>query len=160
MTRVVGIHMRQNLQKGYYNLDYWFPVKDGDPRDVALYRRHYSCRDPKVDYGRYGFSGNGGSAVFLTVDCSALWCWRRVIGEGIYCSVFHNEGSVLSSDLIKEADSLAWRRWAERRHFTHVNPKEVNGDGKCFKMAGWRKLKDRTKVNRLIILEMYPEWLM
>ena len=137
---------------------YWIEIKDGDPRAVALYRRHYSCRNPRIDYVRYGFSGKGESAVYLTLDCSAMWCWRKVEGEGIYCSVFRNEGHTLSSDLIREADNLAWIHWVDKRHFTHVNPKEVSGDGKCFKAAGWRKLKTRTKKSNLVILEMYPEW--
>ena len=135
--------------------NHWFPIKDGDPRAVSLYRRHYSCRDPKIDYVRYGFSGKGESMVLLTQDCLALWCWRRVENEGIYCSVFHNEGDVLSSELIQEADILGWQRWADSRHYTHINPREVNGDGKCFKVAGWNKLKGRTKKQRLITLEIY-----
>lgn len=132
----------------------WIGIKDSDPRAVALFRRHYSCRDPKIDYGMYGFSGKGESMILLTVDCNALWCWRRVEGQGIYCSVFRNEGDILSSDLVKEADLLAWERWSDERHYTHVNPKEVHGDGKCFKAAGWAKLKERTKKNKLIILEI------
>lgn len=133
---------------------HWLSVKDGDPRAVALYRRHYSCRDPKIDYGRYGFSGKGESMVLLTIRCDALLCWRRVEGEGIYCSVFRNEGDILSSELVNEADLLAWQRWQEDRHFTHVNPVVVKGDGKCFKAAGWRKLKGRTKKQGLITLEI------
>ena len=95
--------------------------------------------------------------VLLTLDCLALWCWRKIESEGIYCSVFHNEGSILSSELVREADSLAWQRWSEIRHFTHVNPREVKGDGKCFKAAGWHKLKKRTKKLHLIILEILKE---
>ena len=136
----------------------WFGVLDGDPRAVALYRRHYSCRDPKIDYVRYGFSGKGESMVLLTIDCLALWCWREVEMGGIYCSIFRNEGDVLSSELVKEADQLAWQRWDESRHFTHVNPREVKGDGKCFKAAGWRRLKERTKKLHLITLEILKEW--
>ena len=136
----------------------WIGVLDGDSRAVALYRRHYSCRNPNIDYVRYGFSGNGESMVLITQDCTGLWCWRRVVGEGIYCSVFRNEGNILSSELVKEADELAWQRWGDRRHFTHVNSRIVKGDGKCFKAAGWQKLKRRTNKQRLIILEMYPEW--
>ena len=134
----------------------WIGVKDGDPRAVALYRRHYSCRNPNIDYVRYGFSGKGESMVLLSPDCLALFCWRKVDGEGIYCSVFRNESPVLSSDLIREADLLAWQHWTEKRHFTHVNPREVNGDGKCFKAAGWLKLKEHTKKSKLIILERTP----
>lgn len=134
-------------------MSYWNTVRDGDPRAVALYRRHYSCRDPKVDYVRYGFSGKGESMVLLTTDCQALFCWRLVVGEGVYCSVFRNESETLSSDLIREVDELAWLRWNEPRHYTHVNPREVHGDGKCFKAAGWKKLHKRTKMNHLIVLE-------
>lgn len=133
----------------------WFSVKDGDPRAVYLFRRHYSCRDPKINYTRYGFSGNGESMILLTQDCQALWCWRLVKGEGVYCSVFHNESPILSSELVKEADELAWQRWnGVNRHFTHVNPYKVSGDGKCFKSAGWKKLPKRTKKQRLISLEV------
>lgn len=134
--------------------DHWIEVKDGDPRAVTLYRRHYSCRNPKTDYCRYGFSGKGESMVLLTLKCDALWCWRRVTKEGIYCSAFRNEGATLSSDLIKEADMLAWEHWAEDRHYTHVNPRQVKGDGKCFKAAGWHKLPGRTKKQSLITLEI------
>lgn len=134
---------------------HWIGVLDGDPRAVALYRRHYSCRNPLIDYVRYGFSGKGESMVLLTLDCSALWCWRKVEDEGIYCSVFRNEGGILSSELVAEADILAWDRWEDDRHFTHVNSREVKGDGKCFKAAGWHKLKKRTKKQNLIILEIY-----
>lgn len=137
----------------------WFEVKDGDPRAVALYRRHYSCANPKADLVRYGFSGNGESMVLLNTECTALFCWRLVKGQGITCSVFHNESNILSSELIKEACELAWNKWGNQRLFTYVNPLKLNknGDGNCFKKAGWRKLKTRTKVNRLIELEFATE---
>ena len=133
----------------------WIEVKDGDPRAVAIYRRHYSCRNPKADLVRYGFSGKGESMILLTVKCDALFCWRRVVGEGIVCSVFHNEGGILSSDLIREACTLAQARGGEERLYTYVNPKKLNksGDGNCFKKAGWKKLKAKTKKDSLIILE-------
>ena len=133
----------------------WIPILDGDPRAVSLYRRHYSCRNPKIDYVRYGFSGKGESLVLLTLDCRALWSWRKVEGEGIYCSVFRNEGDILSSELVKGADLLAWQKWDDERHFTHINGSIVKGDGKCFKAAGWHKLKGRTKKHGLIILEIF-----
>lgn len=135
----------------------WLPIKDSDPRAVALFRRHYSCRNPEIDYVRYGFSGNGESMVMLTLDCKALWCWRLVESEGVYCSVFRNEGLILSSLLVREADSLAWERWRNiPRHYTHIDGQKVGGDGKCFKAAGWKKLKGRTKKNHLITLEICP----
>ncbi len=134
---------------------HWFAVKDGDPRAVAIYERHYSCAHPKnrrIDHIRYGFSGKGESMVLLTQACDALFCWRVVVGEGVQCSVFRNEGEVLSSLLIQEADELAWQRWPGQRLYTYVNPAKVHGDGACFKHAGWCKC-GRTK-GRLIILEL------
>ncbi|MBU2249133.1 MAG: hypothetical protein KKD77_20470, partial [Gammaproteobacteria bacterium] len=131
----------------------WYPVRDGDPRAVALYRRHYSCRDPKVDLCRYGFSGKGESMVLLTLDCLALFCWRLVKGEGVNCSVFHNESSLLSSELVKEADELAYVRWPGERHYTYVNSKKIRSTnpGACFMFAGWRKCG--VSKGGLIILE-------
>lgn len=136
-------------------MNYWIAVKDGDPRAVALFRQHYSCRNPKVDYCRYGFSGKGESLVLLTLACDALFCWRKVVGEGVQCSVFRNTGPILSSDLIKEADDLAWTRWPGERLYTYVNPREIRSSnpGACFKKAGWRSC-GITKVKRLIILEL------
>lgn len=131
----------------------WIEIKDGDPRAVALYKHHYSARKGKVDWLRYGFSGKGESMILLTLDCKALFGWRKVEGEGINCFVFRNEGNILSSKLIKEACELALNRWGDMRIYTYVNPREVNGDGACFKYAGWKKLNKRTKVNRLIELE-------
>ncbi len=120
----------------------WYAVKDGDSRAVALFKRHYSCENPKADHVRYGFSGNGESMVLLTRDCSAVWCWRLVSGEGVVCSVFRNEGIMLSSELIREADELAWQRWPNERHFTYVNGDKVRhkrDPGRCFVKAGWHK---------------------
>ncbi len=134
----------------------WFAVKDGDTRAVGLFRRHYTARKG-VDYLRYGFSGNGESLILLTLDCLALWCWRRVVTEGINCSVFHNEGSVKSSILIREATMLAWEQWPGERLFTYVNPRRIRSSnpGFCFLQAGWRKCGLTKK--GLIILELRPD---
>lgn len=120
---------------------YWIPVKDGDARAVGLYRRHYSCRNPKVDYGRYGFSGKGESMVLLSTGCNALWCWRMVTGVGVNCSVFRNESDTLSSELVLEADEMAFIRWPGERHYTYVNGGKIRSTnpGFCFIAAGWHK---------------------
>lgn len=128
------------------NLGYWFAIKDGDPRAVALMRRHYSHKKTNhyKDLVRYGFSGQGESLILMTVDCKALFGWckqkQRDDGQqGVNCFVFRNEGSVLSSELIKEACELAWQRWHGERLFTYVNSKKIKSDnpGYCFKVAGW-----------------------
>ena len=138
--------------------EYWIEVKDGDPRAVGLYERHYSCYKPKngrkIDRVRYGFSGKGESMVLLIQDCRALFCWRLVKSEGVQCSVFRNEGSLLSSDLIKESCELAWQRWPGRRLYSYVNANKIKSSnpGYCFIRAGWQRC-GLTK-GGLVILEI------
>jgi len=139
----------------------WIPVRDGDPRAVALYKRHYSCGNKAADHVRRGFSGNGESMVLLTLGCSALFCWRfqrlyqRDGQKGVNCSVFRNEGPELSSTLIREADELAEGRWPGERHYTYVNPLKIRSTnpGACFLKAGWRKCG--VSKGGLVILEKY-----
>lgn len=135
---------------------YWIPVKDGYHPAAELYRKHYSCRDPKVDFERYGFSGNGESLVLISENGDALWCWRKVNGEGINCSIFHNESPIQSSFLILEAEELAWERWPNERLYTYVNSRKIRSTnpGYCYLKAGWRKC-GLTK-GGLVILEKFP----
>lgn len=67
---------------------------------------------------------------------------------GWECSLFRNEGSVLSSKVI-----LACEAFVEGKVFTYVNPKRVQScnAGYCFKMAGWRSLGRRGK-KKLVLL--------
>jgi hypothetical protein len=138
-------------------LGLWIEVKDGDPRAVGIYRRHYSAKNKNhglpIDYCRYGFSGKGESMVLLAENCNALFCWRKVEGEGIQCTVFRNESDLLSSDLIKEADNLAFSRWPEKRHYTYVNAGKIKSSnpGYCFIKAGWHRCGLTQK--GLVILE-------
>jgi hypothetical protein len=134
---------------------YWVGVHDADPRAVPIYRRHYSA-NPKAN-NWCGFSGNGQTMVLLTLDCKALWNWRFVKEEGVVCSVFRNEGPILSSKLILEAEELAWRRWPGQRLFTYCWDAKVASvnPGYCFKKAGWR-VCGRNKDGRLTILEKLP----
>lgn len=145
--------------------DKWIPVKDGDPRAVGLYRRHYSAKKINhgvvIDYCRLGFSGIGESLILLTVDCKALFGWRKQkindAGQlGVNCFVFRNESNLLSSDLILEAEQCAWRKWPGERLFTFVNAKKIRSSnpGACFKFAGWA-FCGITK-GGLIILEKMP----
>lgn len=143
---------------------YWLPVKDGDERAAALYRRHYSAyqyADGRRD--RYGYRnrflivGPGQKTVLMTLDCDALFVWRKFIDKsgqtGVNCAVFRNESPVLSSALILEADQIAWERWPGERLYTYVNPGAIQSanPGYCFKRAGWHEC-GRTQ-RGLVILE-------
>lgn len=146
----------------------WLPARDCDPRAYALFSRHYSAqpyadgrrRDPS-NPTRFSFVGPGEKMVLLTADCRALFVWRKFISRdgqtGVNCAVFRNEGDRLSSELILEAERLAWRRWPGERLYTYVNPRKVasRNPGYCFKMAGWRAC-GRTASRGLLILEKHP----
>lgn len=96
--------------------------------------------------------------VLLTPHCDALFVWRKFESddgqEGVNCAVFRNESSQLSSDLILEAEKLAWDKWPNERLYTYVAPKKIRSTnpGYCFLKAGWRKC-GVTATHKLIILE-------
>lgn len=139
----------------------WLPVRDGNRTALAIYDRHYSSRRAhvrKIDQ----FVGPGHKLILLTPCARALFAWRKFITDdgqrGVNCAVFRNEGAGggRSSDLIREADRIAWERWPGERHYTYVDPREVRGTnpGFCFITAGWRRC-GRT-IGGLHILEVLP----
>lgn len=135
----------------------WLPIVDGDARARALYHRHYSYkryadgRNPRL------FVGPGEKMVLLTLDCNALFVWRKFKDDsgqtGVNCAVFRNEGAHQSSGLIRSAMELAWQRWPSERLYTYVHPGKIRSTnpGYCFKRAGWQAC-GHTK-SGLVILE-------
>lgn len=148
---------------------HWYAVSDADARAVALYSRHYSVRNKRPQWS-CGIGGPGARVILLTADARALWIWRKrqegpskaAYGyddgqRGVMCSVFRNEGPILSSELIHEACEIAWARWPEARLFTYVWDAKVRSANPryCFKRAGWRAC-GRNADGRLTILEILP----
>lgn len=143
----------------------WLPIKDGDPRAFALYRRHYSYKPYKdgrrqntAYRNRHLICGPGEKILLLSPRCDALFIWRKFIDRsgqrGVNCACFRNESDILSSQLILEAEGIARNRWGNVRFYTYVNQHEVKSKnpGYCFLMAGWRKC-GRSQFKKLIILE-------
>jgi len=140
----------------------WTPVRDGNRSALALFSRHYSRyvyadgRDPSR------FVGPGERIVLLTADASALLVWRKFRSMdaqvGVNCSVFRNEGTVRSSELLLAAMAIAWARWPGERLYTYVNPRRVASanPGYCFLCAGWRRC-GTTKRRGLLVLEALPD---
>ncbi len=143
---------------------HWISVRDGDYRALALYKRHYSYRALKNGRLHNTFVGPGEKMVLLSLDCKALFVWQKSTVErydkqsGIRCSVFRNEGGILSSLLIEEACQLAEKRWPGERLFTYVNGTKVRSTnpGYCFLKAGWRRT-GTNKDGRLALLERGPD---
>jgi hypothetical protein len=122
----------------------WYLTKDGDVTCLALYRRHYSCRNHKPKQRQ--FVGPGEHVVLRTDDGDAVFVWRFAAyradaQKGIECSLFRNEGSHKSSELIRQADAIADHCWPDQRHYTFVSPKDVRSanPGFCFIAAGWKR---------------------
>ncbi len=101
--------------------------------------------------------------VLISQCCRALFVWLRNTVDrldhqvGVNCAVFRNEGAGLSSDLIREADELAWQRWPDERHFTYVDGSKIRrkrDPGRCFVRAGW-SVAGYSK-NGLVLLERMP----
>ena len=138
----------------------WLPVHDGDARALGLYRRHYSHKRYRSRLRLRQFVGPGERIVLLTPTGDALFVWRRFIDysgqQGVNCSIFRNESSRLSSDLILSAEPFAEAWWPGERLYTYVNPRRIasTNPGYCFKVAGW-KLCGKTK-SGLLILEKHP----
>lgn len=150
-------------------IGYWQPCKDGDARAFSLMRNHYSFqpytdgrRQNLSNRNRFLFVGPGQKMVLLGRDCRALFVWRKFIDksgqQGVNCAVFHNESEQLSSDLILEAEQLAWGFWPGERLYTYVNPRKIRSanPGCCFKKAGWYKVGESSK--GLHILEKLPRF--
>ena len=146
----------------------WYAIKDGNHAAYDLFTRHYSFnkykdnRRAQLDNpNRHLFVDPGEKLVLMTSDSRALFVWRKfqdASGQtGVNCAVFRNEGDYLSSELITEAEQIAWVKWPGERLYTYVAPQKVSDNpGYCFKMAGWKTV-GITKVNKLHILEKLPE---
>jgi hypothetical protein len=134
----------------------WYLTKDGDKSCLALFRRHYSCRNTKARNGL--FVGPGDKIVLRTDAGDAVFVWRRAEyradeQEGVECTLFRNESAHSSSELIRQADEIADHVWPSSRHYTFVRAEAVRSSnpGFCFIAAGWRRC-GRTK-GGLIVLE-------
>ena len=138
---------------------FWTFSHDGDADGYRLYRRHYpSAKNPHPRLRQ--FVGPGEKFVLTGFFCRALFVWRKFLDDsgqrGVNCAAFRNESPHRSSDMIREAVTLARLRWPGERLYTYVDPARVRSPnpGYCFEQAGWR-YAGKTKKG-LHILELLP----
>jgi hypothetical protein len=139
---------------------YWVISHDMNPIAQKLADRHYSRENPG---SRKGFIGPGEKIVLLSSDGKALFAWCRQNPElrldhidGVNCTIFRNESSVLSSKLILEAEKFAHDRWPGLKLFTYVSKAKVKSKnpGWCFMKAGWKPTgENKSGELRLLIKE-------
>ena len=139
---------------------FWCETRDADLVVLELFQRHYTfgmtdSRKPRTKH----FVGPGERMVLIFHTGEACFVWRKFISldhqEGVNCAIFRNEGPVLSSELIRNADELAWQRWPGERLYTYVNQRMIRSSnpGCCFIKAGWRRC-GLTKKRGFTILEI------
>jgi hypothetical protein len=136
----------------------WLIVKDGDRDALSLFSRHYSFYKYKDGRQHKKFIGPGEYLCLITPKADALFVWRKFIDKsgqkGVNCAVFRNESKVKSSELIREAMKMAFKRWPGERLYTYVNSRKIRSSnpGYCFIKAGWHRCGE-TKKRKLTILE-------
>ena len=130
---------------------HWLVSHDMNPRAQKLADKHYSRKTPG---SKKGFVGPGEKLVLLSADGKAVFVWLRSKPElradgidGINCTIFRNEGNVLSSRLILEAETFATKKWHGKKLFTYVDRKKVKSvkAGWCFLKAGWKEVGQSKK---------------
>jgi hypothetical protein len=130
---------------------HWIESHKGHRRLIEFADRHYTRQTP----GSNQACRPGHNLVLLLSDGSAGWVvWRPnpEVGrkdelEAWECTIFRNEGSRLSSDLILEAVALVHVRWGWPPRdglITAVGIQETAArrsararPGQCFRAAGW-----------------------
>lgn len=123
----------------------WWLTKDGDADLLELYERHYSCYHYADGRRRKLFVGPGQKVVLRTECGRAGWAWRKFIDDsgqhGVNCAFFRNESQYRSSELVRQACSIADFCWPCERQYTYVDPQAVESrnPGYCFIVAGWRR---------------------
>ncbi len=129
----------------------WTETHKGHPRLIELADRHYTRQKP----GSNQACRPGVNLVLLASDGTAAWVtWRPIpeVGrqdnlEAWECTIFRNEGPRLSSDLVREATALTFRRWgwpprdglitAVGIAQTKRRRSKNSPVGKCYLEAGW-----------------------
>lgn len=126
---------------------HWHKSYRADPRALPLANRHYNRQSPNSPQ----FVPPGSCLVLLTEQADALWVTSAPQAEYVkhawagawVCSLFRNEGAVLSSELIKSA--VAATRWHYGEppalgFITFVDADKTRrkrDPGRCYRKAGW-----------------------
>jgi hypothetical protein len=139
----------------------WREIKRTDYTALRFFQRHYSCKN----IWPTSLCPPGESFCLALPDYSALWCMVKCIPEyvmhawpdRISCTVFRNESVHRSSDLIYAALALTQFRYGNHGLVTFVDDKKVRSKnpGYCFKMAGWKQEKARTKSGLVVLTYDY-----
>lgn len=122
-----------------------YQISPGDAGVRALAVRHYSTKRP---HGASWWSP-AKTMCLTNIDRTILFVWQNPKGEyrkdgqsGYNCTLFRNEDSRLSSEIILEAERIVVASWGAARAYTYVDAKEIKSrnPGYCYLKAGWHRI--------------------
>lgn len=134
-----------------------YSVSPGDVGVRALAMRHYS-----VKRGGDSWWPPAKMMCLTNIDRTILFVWQRPLPEyrkdgqlGYNCTLFRNEDSRLSSEIILEAEQIVVEAWGVSRAYTYVDAKQVQSanPGYCYLKDGWKRI-GKSKSGK-ILLEKY-----
>ncbi len=129
------------------NAQHWARSWNADPLALPLANRHYSRQNPNSPQ----FMPPGRQLVLVTLAGDAVWgtAWpyaqyvNRDWADAWLCCIFRNEGSVLSSELIREAVAITRYEYGDpppSGMITFIDPGKVRRKrdwGRCYRKAGF-----------------------
>jgi len=136
---------------------HWLVTHKGDMSCRLLADRHYS----RQTVGHPMFTRPGRNLVLRTTRGDAVWVtWQGIRDDGLdawECTIFRNESTILSSQLIREAVTATIFEWGAMPKdgiITYVDADKIRSTnpGCCFKMAGWKRIGE-SKKRGLILLQ-------
>ncbi|GGG18223.1 hypothetical protein [Paenibacillus abyssi] len=140
----------------------WIITNKGDQDCRELADRHYS----RQTIGAKQFTRPGRNLVLRTTDAKAVWVtWSGIRDDGMQayeCTIFRNESTHLSSELIRWAIFATICEWGGSipadGFITYVDDRKVNNElpGYCFIRAGWKKT-GRSKSRGLSLFKISME---
>ena len=135
-----------------------YQVSPSDDGVRALAFRHYSIKRPHGD----SWWSPAKTMCLTNIDRTILFVWQRPLEQyrkdgqkGYNCTLFRNEDSRLSSDIILEAEQIVVEAWGAARAYTYVDASKVKSSnpGCCYLKAGWERVGE-SKSGK-ILLEKY-----
>lgn len=144
----------------------WVETHKGHRRLVQLADAHYT----RQTAGSNQCCRPGVNLCLVTDDHAAGWIvWRPIpeVGrkdtlEAWECTLFRNEGARLSSDLVREATAIVFRRWGWPPRdglISAVDPdrtRRKRDPGRCFRRAGWSPFTHPTRPDYVWLRAPHP----
>ncbi len=144
----------------------WVEVNKSHRRLVDLADRHYTRQSP----GSPHCCRPGVNLCLLLDDHTAAWVsWRPIpeVGrkdglEAWECTLFRNEGTRLSSELVAEATAITCRRWGWPPRDGLISAVDTTktrrkrDPGRCYLRAGWVPFAHPTASDKVWLRAPHP----